>query len=212
MGARRRRPQGRLPRLTRAIISGASAGSPQWPQSRFFATPQPRNAVRTCAGYVGAPFDASYGLRIIYQADPRRPVFTDEIGVQLSPKAATNAFARLAGKAGIGTTALHSTRHTAATHLIAGGIDVTTTAAILGHSTPTVTLSIYSHVVEGNESAAMDVLGDRLEQMRNRVVDALENSDGYRMATAADSAKKKARVTGLFMVAGTGFEPVTFGL
>ncbi len=147
-----------------------------------------------------------------YQADPRRPVFTDEIGVQLTPKAATNAFARLARKAGIGTTSLHSTRHTAATHLIAGGIDVTTTAAILGHSTPTVTLSIYSHVVEGNESAAMDVLGERLEKMRTRVVEALENPDGYRMATAADSAKKKARVTGLSMVAGTGFEPVTFGL
>jgi hypothetical protein len=139
-------------------------------------------------------------------------VFTDEIGGQLSPKAATNAFARIATKAGIGTTSLHSTRHTAATHLTAGGIDVTTTAAILGHSTPTVTLSIYSHVVEGNESAAMDVLGDRLEQMRNRIADALENSDGYRMATAADSTKKKARVTGLLMVAGTGFEPVTFGL
>ncbi len=148
----------------------------------------------------------------IYQADPRRPVFTDEMGGQLSPKAATNAFARIAAKAGIGTTSLHSTRHTAATHLIAGGIDVTTTAAILGHSTPTVTLSIYSHVVEGNESAAMDVLGDRLEHMRNRIADALENSDGYRMATAADSAKKKARRNGLSMVAGTGFEPVTFGL
>ena len=148
----------------------------------------------------------------IYQVDPRRPIFTDEIGVQLSPKAATNAFARLARKAGIGTTALHSTRHTAATHLIAGGIDVTTTAAILGHSTPTVTLSIYSHVVEGNESAAMDVLGDRLEQMRNRVVDALENVDGYRMATAADSTKKKPRRSEVLMVAGTGFEPVTFGL
>jgi integrase len=116
----------------------------------------------------------------IYQADPRRPVFTDEMGVQLSPKAATNAFARIATKAGIGTTSLHSTRHTAATHLIAGGIDVTTTAAILGHSTPTVTLSIYSHVVEGDESATMDVLGDRLEQMRNHIADALGNADGYR--------------------------------
>lgn len=94
-------------------------------------------------------------------------------------EAETNAFARLAKKAGIGTTSLHSTRHTAATHLIAGGIDVTTTAAILGHSTPTVTVSIYSHVVEG-----------------------------YRMATAADPAKKKARVTGLEVVAGTGFESV----
>jgi hypothetical protein len=75
-----------------------------------------------------------------------------------------------------------------------------------------VTLSSYSHVVEGSESAAMDVLGDRLEQMRSRVIDALEKTDGYQMATVGDSAKKKARVTGLEMVAGTGFEPVTFGL
>ena len=88
---------------------------------------------------------------------------------------------------------------------------MTTIAAILGHSTPTVTLSIYSHVVEGNESAAMDVLGDRLEQMRNRVVDALENVDGYRMATAADSAKKKARRSGLLMVAGVQVREVIFG-
>jgi hypothetical protein len=43
---------------------------------------------------------------------------------------------------------------------------------------------------------------------RQRVVDALENVDGYRMATATDSAKKKARVTGLLMVAGTGFKTV----
>jgi hypothetical protein len=43
------------------------------------------------------------------------------------------------------------------------------------------------------------------------VVDALENVDGYRMASAADSTKKKARRNGLFMVAGTGFEAVTGG-
>jgi len=38
----------------------------------------------------------------------------------------------------------------------------------------------------------MDALGERLEQMRSRVVDALENSDGHRMATADDPAKKKS--------------------
>lgn len=136
---------------------------------------------------------------------------TDEIGRQLTPKAATNAFGRLARKAAIGTTSLHSTRHTAVTHLIAGGIEVTTTAAILGHST-------HGDIVDlqprrrRQRDAAMDALGERLEQMRSRVVDALENSDGHRMATADDPAKKKARANGLSMVAGTGFEPVTFRL
>jgi len=69
----------------------------------------------------------------------------------LTPKAATNAFVRIAKKAGIGTTSLHSTRHTAATQLIATGIDITTTAAILGHTTTNVTLALYTHVVEGAE-------------------------------------------------------------
>ena len=53
-------------------------------------------------------------------------IFTDEIGRRLSPKAATNAFARLAVKAGISTTHIaHLTseklstsqaRHTSLTH------------------------------------------------------------------------------------------------
>jgi len=108
--------------------------------------------------------------------EPRRPVFTDEIGVQLTPKAATNAFARLAKKAKIGTTSLHSARHRAATQLIAAGIGVTTTASILGHTNANVTLSLYSHVVEGAERPAMDVLGGRLEQMRDHVVAIEEGS------------------------------------
>jgi integrase len=138
----------------------------------------------------------------VYQVDPRRPVFTNEIGVQLTPKAATNAFARIARKAQIGTTSLHSTRHTAATQLIAAGIDVTTTASILGHTTPNITLALYSHVIEGAERVAMDVLGARLEKMRVHQSAIEQDPNGNRMATAALTAKKKARVTGLLMVAG----------
>jgi integrase len=81
----------------------------------------------------------------------------------LTPKAATNAFARLAKKAGISTTSLHSTRHTTATNLVRPGVDVRTVSAILGHSNASVTLGIYSHVVEGAERAAVELLEDRLE-------------------------------------------------
>jgi len=135
-----------------------------------------------------------------------------ETQMLLTPKAATNAFVRIAKKAGIGTTSLHSTRHTAATQLIAAGIDITTTAAILGHTTPNVTLALYSHVVEGAERSAMDVLADRLEKMRDLVPTIEENSDGNRMATAQDLKKKIPRKNEGILVAGTGFEPVTFGL
>ena len=148
----------------------------------------------------------------IFQPDPRHAIFTDEIGCQLSPKAATNAFARIAKKAGISTTSLHSTRHTAATQLIAAGVDVTTTASILGHVNANVTLALYSHVVEGAQRSAMDVLGGRLEKMRETVEVIVEEAHGNRMATAASLQQKNPRRNEGFMVAGTGFEPVTFGL
>jgi integrase len=97
-----------------------------------------------------------------YQGDSTQPVFTDKLGMRLTPKAATNAFCRLATTAKLSTTSLHAARHTAATNLIAGGVDVRTTAGLLGHTTPNVTLALYSHVVEGAERAAVDLLGERL--------------------------------------------------
>jgi integrase len=100
----------------------------------------------------------------VYQPDPADPVFTDELGVRLSPKAATNAYARLAKRAGISTTRLYDLRHTAATHLIAGGVDVRTAASVLGHANASVTLSVYSHVIDGAERAAIDELSDRLDR------------------------------------------------
>jgi hypothetical protein len=60
--------------------------------------------------------------------------------------------------------------------MLSNGVDPTTVAAILGHSSPTVTLQIYSYLVRGAQLAAMD----RLEQMRARVAAALENPNGYR--------------------------------
>jgi hypothetical protein len=92
----------------------------------------------------------------------------------------------------------------AATRILSSGIDPTTVAAILGHSSPTVALQIYSHLVPGVKRNALDNLGAEIE--------ALATTDCNQIATSIATAKKKARITGLSMVAGTGFEPVTFGL
>ena len=131
-------------------------------------------------------------------------VFTDELGGRLSPKAATNGFARLARKVSISTTRLHDSRHTAATTMLSNGVDPTTASAILGHVSPTVTLQIYSHVVPGFKRGAMDDLGERIR--------ALATTECNQIATKPTRAKKKARRSGLEMVAGPGFEPGTFGL
>jgi len=131
-------------------------------------------------------------------------VFADELGGRLTPKAATNGFARLARKAEISTTRLHCARHTAATTMLSRGVDPTTAAAILGHSSPTVTLQIYSHLVPGAQQGAMDRLGEHIQ--------VLAATDCNQIATKVGKAKKKARGYGLKMVAGPGFEPGTFGL
>jgi site-specific recombinase XerD len=106
-----------------------------------------------------------------YGIDLTQPIFTDELGTRLSPKAATNAFARLAKKAGLSTASLHSTRHTTATMLVRAGIDLRTVSSILGHSNTSVTLGIYSHVVEGAERAAVSVLEERMEAAMGSRID-----------------------------------------
>jgi integrase len=94
-------------------------------------------------------------------------VFADELGQRVTPKAATAAFARMAEKAKISTTRLHDLRHTAATTLLVNGVDVRTTAGVLGHSTPGVTLSTYAHLVADAQRSAVDSLGDSIERLSN---------------------------------------------
>ena len=53
---------------------------------------------------------------------------------------------------------MHGWRHSTASLLIAGGTDVKTTQARMGHSTPTITLKLYTDVVDERDRAA----GERL--------------------------------------------------
>ncbi len=105
------------------------------------------------------------GAGAAYQVDAARPVFTNEIGERVTPKAATNAFARLARVTGLSSNSLHRLRHTAASVLIPAS-DLVTAAAILGHSNPSTTANVYAHVIEGQERAAVDELGRGLERLR----------------------------------------------
>ncbi|GII94748.1 tyrosine-type recombinase/integrase [Sinosporangium siamense] len=51
---------------------------------------------------------------------------------------------------------LHDLRHTHATLLLAGGVPVKVVSERLGHASPTVTLTVYAHVMPGNQRAAAD--------------------------------------------------------
>jgi integrase len=67
----------------------------------------------------------------------------------------------LCEQAGVGRLTPHEARHSAASLMIASGADVRTVAGALGHSSPVVTLSVYSHLFD-----------DRLDDVAERI-DAL---------------------------------------
>lgn len=60
----------------------------------------------------------------------------------------------------------HSHRHTVATSLIMGeGKDIKTVQNRLGHSTPAITMTLYTHVSDEHDKAASDAMGERLKRL-----------------------------------------------
>jgi integrase len=120
-------------------------------------------------------------------------VFTDELGQPLKPMALTNAFGRVARKAGLPTTKMHNLRHTAATFILSAGGNLAAASEILGHSEKTTTAKIYSHVIGLDAVRASRKIDKALSRHPSR---------------PEPGTTKKARVNGPDVVAPTGIEPV----
>jgi integrase len=88
-------------------------------------------------------------------------VFSDDPDGRSSwrPWLMTQAFARLAERAGMPEVRLHDLRHFVATRLLSNGVDVRTVAGRLGHKNPNVTLSVYAHFLPEADREAADLLG-----------------------------------------------------
>lgn len=85
-------------------------------------------------------------------------VFTDELGAPLHPEFFSTRFETLVDRAQLRRIRLHDTRHTAASLMLASGENVKVVAELLGHSSPTITQTIYQHVMPGMSEGA----GERL--------------------------------------------------
>jgi integrase len=94
-------------------------------------------------------------------------VFADPLGRPYSPFAITDAFRKLARKAGV-KKRLHDLRHTALSNLLADGVDVVTVAGIAGHSSVQTTLNTYAHQLLGTKEDAMSRLDARLQAAIDR--------------------------------------------
>jgi integrase len=88
-------------------------------------------------------------------------VFYNAIGNPLSPTNETKRFQRAAAATKVPVIRFHDLRHTAATILLSQGVHVKLVSEMLGHSTITLTLDTYSHVIpamHGDAAAAMDAV------------------------------------------------------
>lgn len=79
------------------------------------------------------------------------------------PDNVTGFFIRVRDGLGLKDVRLHDLRHFTATQLIGAGVDVRTVAGRLGHSDPSLTLRVYSHVIEERDRAAAAILGRVLD-------------------------------------------------
>jgi integrase len=79
--------------------------------------------------------------------------------VPLHPDSPSKLFRRLGDKFGWRGLHLHSLRHFAATQLVAAGMDIRTVAGRLGHADASVTLKVYSHVLEAKNQEAASIMG-----------------------------------------------------
>ncbi|MCI3226880.1 site-specific integrase [Streptomyces sp. NP-1717] len=92
-------------------------------------------------------------------------VFTTRNGRSVEPRNVYRSFTRVAGSAGIRVVRLHDARHGCATLLTAAGVAPRVVMEILGHSQISITMDVYTHVVQDTQREAISHM-DRLLKRR----------------------------------------------
>ncbi len=120
-------------------------------------------------------------------------VFSHPDGTPLCPSTISHAFANIIRKAGLLHIRLHDLRHSYATLMLKAGVHPKVVSEALGHSSISVTLDTYSHVLPGIQEAAAQRFDDFLS------VRGIGNGNVGKM-----SAKRSDLAVGV-----RGFEPPT---
>jgi hypothetical protein len=77
------------------------------------------------------------------------PMFATPDGGYMNQGTVSRQWTEQVAAIGMPGVKLHSLRHTHASMLIAGGVDVLTVSRRLGHASPTITLNVYGHLIHG---------------------------------------------------------------
>jgi len=85
-------------------------------------------------------------------------LFASVNGGPLRPSAISGDWGALAKRIGMPDITFHALRHTHASQMIAGGLDIVTLSRRLGHGKPDVTLRVYSHMFHPDDSRAAAIV------------------------------------------------------
>ena len=102
----------------------------------------------------GSTWDAGWDL-----------VFVTRLGRPLDARNVTRSFRAITRRAGIRDVRFHDLRHTAASFLLAQGVDLRTVMEVLGHSQIGLTANTYMHVLPALRADAADRMGALLEAL-----------------------------------------------
>ncbi|MEE1668015.1 site-specific integrase [Streptomyces sp. WAC07094] len=91
-------------------------------------------------------------------------VFTTRTGRQVEPRNVYRSFTRVAKSAGLRVIRLHDARHGTATLLTAAGVAPRVVMEILGHSQISITMDVYTHVVQDTQREAMSHMDKLLKR------------------------------------------------
>jgi integrase len=89
-------------------------------------------------------------------------VFSNAEGEPVDPYSLSHASAKTAKRAGLENVRFHDLRHTLASLMLLRGAKPKVTSEALGHASVAFTLDTYSHIIEGMQSEAMELLDEIL--------------------------------------------------
>jgi integrase len=84
----------------------------------------------------------------------------------------------------------HGLRHTAASILIDSGVTLKTVSEILGHSRGSTTIDIYSHMLQGSDDAAAQIMENRLcpKSANNTTVNKVSTNRNFKKIKKAGNS------------------------
>jgi integrase len=146
--------------LTRAG-GRVALGSPKTSKSRR-SVRLTSGAVEALRAHLSRQLEEMERMGSLYQ--PGGLVFANETGGIINPSNLRNrSFSRLLKRTGLPEIRFHDLRHTCATLLLSRNINPKIVSEMLGHSSVSITLDIYSHVLPNMQESAVRALEDALK-------------------------------------------------